>query len=690
MFLAKKLNKGAGTPAPTTDAQFNQVTMLLHGDGTNGAQNNTFIDSSTSNLTITRNGNTTQGSFSPYGDRWSTYFDGVNDLITIGDATQWSLGSDDFTIEFFYYPVSNTTADIQIIGQWTSGSTDESWAVGHHWTYGLVFFWTTNGSTDQSIGSTSTAFFTLNSWNHVAVSKSGTTVSLYLNGVRTNTGTLSGSISDSTRVLDIGGRTQSGANKIQGYLSNVRVVKYTAVYNPSQSTLTVPTAPLTDFYGVSLLTCQSSRYLDNSAAPRSFTINGAPSIQRFNPFGASTAYSTSVIGGSGYFDGAGDSLIVGNPSVNSGLALGSNDFTIQAWIYPLGTDIYTILGSLNNSSGNGSYWLMVNGTYSGGGIIQFGYNYVSGGSGGNDVMISTGTLKVGAWSFIAVTREGANIRGYVNGVQVGSTNNSIGSRTIYPTNQNLYIGRNVDSDAYAMKGYLSDVQLINGTALYTGSTMTVPTAPASPVTNTTLLTKFQNAAIIDNAMMNDLETVGNAQISTSVKKYGTGSLAFDGTGDYLTAPNIPSSGFGTGDFTIEFWLYVNSFLTYQTVVATRESGSPADKWTIGYDSGGSIYLYSNGFFGQSATGVITTGSWIYVAIVRASSTIKTYVNGTQSGSSSSNTQNFIASPVGVGAAPAGTEPMNGYIDDLRITKGYARYTANFTPPTAALPDIGPV
>ena len=66
--------KSGATLAASKDPQFNYVTMLLHGDGTNGAQNNTFIDSSTNNFTITRNGNTTQGTFTPYGSNWSNYF----------------------------------------------------------------------------------------------------------------------------------------------------------------------------------------------------------------------------------------------------------------------------------------------------------------------------------------------------------------------------------------------------------------------------------------------------------------------------------------------------------------------------------------------------------------------------------------------------------------------------------------
>ena len=90
--VAKKLMSASGA---YTDEFFNSVSLLLHGDGTDGAQNNTFLDGSTNNFTITRNGNTTQGAFSPYGDRWSNYFDGT-DSLTFTGATS---GAGDFTTE---------------------------------------------------------------------------------------------------------------------------------------------------------------------------------------------------------------------------------------------------------------------------------------------------------------------------------------------------------------------------------------------------------------------------------------------------------------------------------------------------------------------------------------------------------------------------------------------------------------
>jgi len=95
MFAASKtatLITGGGA-----DPQFNYVTMLLHGDGTNGGQNNTFVDSSTNNFSITRNGNTTQGSFSPYGTLWSNYFDGSSKLYRSMSGV--TVGTGQFTAE---------------------------------------------------------------------------------------------------------------------------------------------------------------------------------------------------------------------------------------------------------------------------------------------------------------------------------------------------------------------------------------------------------------------------------------------------------------------------------------------------------------------------------------------------------------------------------------------------------------
>ena len=91
-------------PLPATiDPYFKYVTTLLHGDGTNAAQNNTFIDSSTNAYSITRNGSATQGTFTPFGSTWSNYFDGSGDYLTTPSNAALNLSTGDWTIELWVY-----------------------------------------------------------------------------------------------------------------------------------------------------------------------------------------------------------------------------------------------------------------------------------------------------------------------------------------------------------------------------------------------------------------------------------------------------------------------------------------------------------------------------------------------------------------------------------------------------------
>ena len=156
------------------DPYFNYVTLLLHGDGTNGAQNNTFIDSSTNNFTITRNGNTTQGSFSPYGSNWSNYFNGTTDYLTIASNAVFSFGTSvDFTIELWVN--TSSTANMALIDARPSLAA-EPWALYLNTSQGPYFY---NGSSF-----TSSVAITLGAWNHIAVSRASGTHKIFVNGVQ--------------------------------------------------------------------------------------------------------------------------------------------------------------------------------------------------------------------------------------------------------------------------------------------------------------------------------------------------------------------------------------------------------------------------------------------------------------------------------------------------------------------------
>lgn len=170
---------------------------------------------------------------------------------------------------------------------------------------------------------------------------------------------------------------------------------------------------------------------------------------------------------------------------------------------------------------------------------------------------------------------------------------------------------------------------------------------------------------------------GNAQIDTAQSKFGGASALFDGSGDWVSAPSDTDFTFGTGDFTIEAWIYVTS-TTYETIWCTGAGGTP---W-LGVFSG-ALFLWTGA--GLSG-GTVTTNTWHHVAATRSGTTARIFLNGTQVNSSTVST-NFTASGSRTGGGyDSPTADLNGNIDDVRITKGVARYTANFTPPTAAFPD----
>jgi hypothetical protein len=665
MFAAGKTASVSGS-AP--DAQFNYVTMLLHGDGTNGAQNNTFLDSSTNNFTITRNGNTTQGSFSPYGSNWSNFFGG-SDYLSLADNANLNPSTQDFVMEAWVYLTGTTGNNQGINGKGTAGTDGYTLFV----TNALVLSFVWNGTGGATItGGT----LVLNTWNHVAVVRNSSVIRLYLNGVGAGSSTACTTDITSTATKFVG--QARGGNPILGYMSNYRMTKGSlpSGYDATSSTLTVPTAPLTAISGTSLLTCKSNRFIDNSASPLTITVNGTPSVQRFNPFGASTAYSTSVIGGSGYFDGTGDFLQSGN---EASLEIGTGNFTIEMWAYRLsGTNngLFQLSTTAGGFKANDANNLAL--AFASGGLTYYANN--------NSYAPSV-TVNSNDWNHLALVRSGTTTTLYFNGVSVSSITDSTNYTGTYLVVGGYY------STTYVWNGYISNFRIVKGTAVYT-SAFTPPTAPVTAITNTQLLLNYTNGAIFDNAMMNDLETVGNAQISTSVVKYGTGSIALDGTGDYLKFVPGVNSALGTGNFTVEGWFYITNNLTDVYFFDTRNASQTSNCWGGGYGLGGTSGRLS---FFIGAGSVQTSGSvgslntWMHIAFVRVSGTLTIYLNGTSVASGSLTNDASTVSTLGyIGTRYTQTFDYGGYMDDLRITKGYARYTANFSVPTAAFPDIGPV
>ncbi len=199
------------------------------------------------------------------------------------------------------------------------------------------------------------------------------------------------------------------------------------------------------------------------------------------------------------------------------------------------------------------------------------------------------------------------------------------------------------------------------------------------------MTNFANAGIVDSSMQTDLITYGNAHIDTSTVKYGSGSMYFDGT-SYMTADSSSNTAFGTGDFTIEMWANFAA-TSWSYLLDARTTGD----WALGFyldstNAGLQWWVGTSTVAGSAVlTGpTISTGAWHHIAIVRHSGTLTMYVDGTAVTSATDSTNYISYNPLTIGARYASNTSisyLNGYIDDLRITNGYARYTASFTPPT---------
>jgi hypothetical protein len=229
-----------------------------------------------------------------------------------------------------------------------------------------------------------------------------------------------------------------------------------------------------------------------------------------------------------------------------------------------------------------------------------------------------------------------------------------------------------------------------GVGAYTAASAAVTPAAGDPLfANVALLLKMDgtgNTFVDSSATPKSITAVGNATQSTAQSKFGGKSAAFDGSGDYLTIPQI---AFGTSDFVVECWLYFNSISGDYTGIYDGRPGVNGNYPAL-LLNGTSISWYTFNSFNITGPS-LSPGQWYHVAVARASGSTRMYVDGTQVGSTYSDSTNYAASATTFIGNGSGGFFINGYIDDLRITVGSARgYTGpTITVPTAAFQEAVP-
>jgi hypothetical protein len=198
-----------------------------------------------------------------------------------------------------------------------------------------------------------------------------------------------------------------------------------------------------------------------------------------------------------------------------------------------------------------------------------------------------------------------------------------------------------------------------------------------------------STTITDNSPSPKTVTVfGDAKISTAQSKFGGSSIAFDGTGDYLQIANNSAFNFETNSFTVEAWVYFNNVSGQQCLFTNYQNST--NGWALQLAGSAAINanLSGDGFDILGST-AISANTWYHIALsgTSASPGIKLFINGIQEGFTYTGATALNTTTAFITGSIAGSAYFNGYIDDLRITKGVARYTANFTPPAAPFPDI---
>jgi hypothetical protein len=480
-----------------------------------------------------------------------------------------------------------------------------------------------------------------------------------------------------TSALGIGAGP-AGAIFLNGYISNLRIVKGTAVYT---SAFTPPTTPLTAITNTVLLTCQSNRFIDKSTNNFTLTKAGDTTVSPAIPFTANSSYSTY---GSAYLDGTGDYL-----SLLSAIVPATGNFTIEFWIY-----------SLTNA---GSAQRAVYAQYSGGtsGRFMFGVDQTSASRiwlhyNGTDYVGTTNGILPNTWTHLALVRNGDVFNMFVNG-ELNATNTFTGASLQQIAGSIGGVG-----GSFNVNAQVSNLRIVVGTAVYT-TTFTPPTTPLTAIANTQLLTlqyngsfDTKNAAIIDEGMFqSQFVKSGNVPLGSfspntpnvlgisHAANVNGGSAYFDGSGDYMRDLSGMSNAAYTftDNFTAEAWVYPKSLSgTYSLFCLGSENPGRYLASIIN----GQIVSSKQGNAATYYVGANVIGNtWSHVAFVRQSNTIKLYLNGT-----ASVTSNVFPGVIGNGGFTlagdsSASSPFYGYISGVRLAKR-SLYGSDFTSNTAAI------
>lgn len=477
-----------------------------------------------------------------------------------------------------------------------------------------------------------------------------------------------------------------------------------AVNFPSNFSLTFIVTVTNSRYTNLLLTADSAAQnvivQDASSNSNTMTVTGSAGIIS----GTLSPYRSG--GYSAYFDGGADyANIAGSSSLYSAMDFGTDDYTVEFWMYPeLSSNCF--LFGFSDSGGNDSsvaFALRIN--MSGSNLLVRFQNCNDAGT-LNLTLEATGDYNY-KWSHVAITRTGGNQYMYINGSQVDTQSDA--SAHMRTPSTSFSIGRAGDRSTFYYKGYISDLRIVNGTAIYTGN-FTAPTEYLEAVTNTELLTcrdgwykdNSSNAWTIttpsttgegaqtrpftayDNPEYNDSDHGGSISFNSNYQ----GASAHTSQSRYIYSSGIKFYPRSTS-WTFECWSRLNSNNYNHTTdwdLIDAYANTNNGRWLFGTYDGYYRLFPSSANYSTSRPGV---DKWEHIAITHNGSNNqeKVYINGnleiTTTVAYEFHDREFY---IGSNRASGGRN-WPGDVADIKYTRGAIVYNSNFTPPTAPVSTV---
>ena len=656
------------------------TTALIKASGNNGT-NATFTDNSSNSPasntahTITRYGNTSNQAFTPHHPAGYSF-------EVVGNTDAIAIDSGYFTTNTTWWKSSGFT-----IEGWVQLTSTDNTAIFDNRSSGTSGFLFNYNNTNTKIaiyanggwaGTFSTAVPRDGKWHYIALTMSGTSANLYVDGIK-----------DSTTVTVANTATYAYFGKSQNTLGAVqytprqsnaceglyRDFKFTAGVQYTGSTMTVPTTRLDSDSDTALFVTMGPFPRDISSNASTVTVLGTTNksvADSPSPYDHVT-YSPSSHGASVYFDGTGDYLTV---PTSADFNYGTGDYTIEFWHYPETIEVQSIIDQRSQDSPGQAVpliWLNSNGYY---------YFYIN----GSNVM-NTGNNSVIAnrWYHVVLQKSSNTTKFFLNGVHKGSTYTD---NLTYIAGGTLYIGKRWTAGPFALDGHIADFRIVKGTAVYNHSGFTPPTAPLTAIANTKLLTCNDTPNIYDaDGSRAEIALVGDAKSSTAQTKYASASMYFDGNGDVVrvgstggTADSYDLDQFAFSDepFSIEFWMRASALPASATVLSfIKYNGNGGNNTPHFYMNTSSLKYWRDGSDQIVASG-LSTNTWYHVSYNRFSGRDALYINGTVQGNTNISNTAYEQGRLALGQyynttnGLASSAYFNGYIEDLRVTKGKIR------------------